>query len=41
VEELAELILGILDRKVNAEKFIVFQIVMQQWSRKVKGASAI
>jgi hypothetical protein len=41
IEELAELILGILDRRINAEQFIVFQMVMLQRSREVTGASAI
>jgi hypothetical protein len=41
IEKLAELLDGIRDRKLNAKKFIVFQIVVMQRSRDVKKAKDI
>ena len=41
VEMLADMLLGIKARKLNAEKFIVFQIVVLQRSREVKKAKDV
>jgi hypothetical protein len=41
VEKLAELLDGIRDRKLNSEKFIVFQIVIMQRSHDVQQAKDI
>jgi hypothetical protein len=41
IAKLAELVNGIRARKMNAEKFIVFQIVIMQRSRDVKQAKDI
>jgi hypothetical protein len=41
IEKLAELLDGVRARKMNAERFIVFQIVIMQRSRDVKQAKDI